>query len=607
MHSSCGSRRSVFDEARVRESRSVKITSPILLVLVAFSALSAFSTLALADDESGAELHLTIEEKKWIVNHPKIRVASTMDWPPFDFVEDGTPKGLAIEYIELVFKKIGLDIEYTRGLSFHELIEEFKNKNIDVMPVLFFNEERAQFTDFTEEYYHVELGVLENVNAPVQIENLSGLKVGIQKGHGATSLLKARFPGIKLFEIPDNLELVKGLSEKRLDAIFGNPLVYYYYANAEGIKNIQFNDYLEMSPAEKSRTSFHVAVRKDWPILRSIIQKSMDTISDREFFDIESKWGNPVRPRNFNWTRVGQAAGALFLIILFLFWSNRKLKRIVSEKTVTLREMNESLEHTVDVRTKELLELNKELAQARDQAEASSGAKSMFLANMSHELRTPLNAVIGYSELIIEEAEEEERAYIKDVARIHKSGKHLLGLISDILDLSKIEAGMMGLELMYVDWETFVQVLVATTEPLARSNGNTLTIEASANLGRFCSDPTKLRQIALNLLSNACKFTKEGQVTMSLERQEDGERAELRMVIKDTGIGMAAKSLDKIFEDFSQADNSTTREYGGTGLGLAITQRLCEILGGSITAQSEIQVGSTFTVCLPSLPETSTE
>jgi signal transduction histidine kinase len=231
----------------------------------------------------------------------------------------------------------------------------------------------------------------------------------------------------------------------------------------------------------------------------------------------------------------------------------------------------------------------------------------MFLANMSHELRTPLNAVIGYSELIIEEAEDEEMPYTKDVVRIHNAGKHLLGLISNILDLSKIEAGMMELDLSHLEWDTFVQGLVTTTLPLARSGGNKLTIEAPAKLGRFYSDPTKLRQIALNLVSNACKFTEEGQVTMSLECQEQDGGAELRMVVKDTGIGMKPDVLSKIFEEFSQADNSTTREFGGTGLGLAITQQLCEMLGGSITVQSEIQVGSTFTVCLPSLPESTAE
>jgi signal transduction histidine kinase/CheY-like chemotaxis protein len=249
-----------------------------------------------------------------------------------------------------------------------------------------------------------------------------------------------------------------------------------------------------------------------------------------------------------------------------------------------------------------LLELSKrqaEIERARAEAVEANRAKSAFLANMSHELRTPLNAIIGYSEMLQEEVGDlGHAALIPDLERIHGAGKHLLALINDILDLSKIEAGKMQLYLETFDVGTLIEEVVGTIRPLVEKSGNTLLVDAdAAALGAMCSDLTKVRQALFNLLSNACKFTQNGTVTLRAVREADW----MVLRIVDTGIGMTEEQMDRLFQAFSQADVSTTRKFGGTGLGLAITRSFCEMLGGSIDVESEVGRGSTFTVRLPAV------
>jgi signal transduction histidine kinase/CheY-like chemotaxis protein len=230
------------------------------------------------------------------------------------------------------------------------------------------------------------------------------------------------------------------------------------------------------------------------------------------------------------------------------------------------------------------------------QLEMASEHKSAFLASMSHELRTPLNAIIGYSEMLYENAQDEgQDEFLPDLAKIRDAGRHLLGLINDILDLSKIEAGKMDLYLEEVDLAGLVEEVRSIVEPLAAANANRLEIVCPAALGAFHTDRTKLKQSLLNLLSNAGKFTHEGRIRLEVSPAD----SEISFVVSDTGIGMTEEQQSRLFQAFSQADSSTTRQYGGTGLGLAITKHFCEMLGGSITVASSPGEGSTFTITLP--------
>ena len=262
-----------------------------------------------------------------------------------------------------------------------------------------------------------------------------------------------------------------------------------------------------------------------------------------------------------------------------------------------------------------------EAVEARDAAQAANRTKSTFLANMSHELRTPMNAILGYSEMLIEEAEDlNVKELTPDLDKIRRAGKHLLALINDILDLSKIEAGKMTLFVEEVDVAGLVGEVTTTIQPLIEKNSNKLEIELAPDCGRIRADLAKVRQTLLNLLGNATKFTERGRINLSVRRiktkfssddangpaNDSAER--IQFSIKDTGIGMTPEQQGKLFQPFSQTDTSTTRKYGGTGLGLAISRRFCQLMGGDISATSTAGQGSTFTVDLPvSVAETSTD
>ena len=258
-----------------------------------------------------------------------------------------------------------------------------------------------------------------------------------------------------------------------------------------------------------------------------------------------------------------------------------------------LEEANRTLEARVDDRTRLL-------AKAVKDAEEASKAKSSFLAKMSHELRTPLNAIIGYSEIMKEDAADDgdtDRA--EDLDKVLNAARHLLGLINDVLDISKIEAGKMELYLETFDLPKLITEVIATAAPLVSKKGNTLAIDCPADIGSMHADATKLRQMLLNLLSNASKFSEKGTVTLKAVRVIEAEADYMEISVIDTGIGMTPEQLTRLFQAFSQADASTTSKYGGTGLGLAISKQFAQMMQGDITVTSTPGVGSTFTIRMP--------
>jgi signal transduction histidine kinase/DNA-binding response OmpR family regulator len=241
-----------------------------------------------------------------------------------------------------------------------------------------------------------------------------------------------------------------------------------------------------------------------------------------------------------------------------------------------------------------------EIQDKSEQLALASEHKSQFLANMSHELRTPLNAIIGVTEMLLEDARDFKRDdEVEPLERVIRAARHLLSLINDILDLSKIEAGKMELHLESFPVEPLVDDVMKTIQPLAEKRGNVLAVNCPADLGNIQADLTRVRQALLNLVSNANKFTERGRITVGVRRIKDHDGEHIEMAVSDTGIGMTPEQVGRLFQDFVQADSSTTRKYGGTGLGLAISRRLCQLMGGDITVASEAGSGSTFTIRLP--------
>jgi len=285
-----------------------------------------------------------------------------------------------------------------------------------------------------------------------------------------------------------------------------------------------------------------------------------------------------------------------------------KMGAIIRQRTQhALRTAHDDLEMRVDERTRELqeeiqerLKTEQELLLAREEAESANKAKSMFLANMSHELRTPLNAIIGYAEMLQEDAQDVGNAVMSDdLNKIHSAGRHLLKIISEILDLSKIEAGHIEIYSEKFCVQDALDTVINTVQPLMKTNQNDLRVDIKNDLGFMNSDVTKLRQILFNFLSNAAKFSENKTITLRAKRQELPDGDVFVFSVIDHGIGMNKQQLDRIFAPFTQADLSTTRKYGGTGLGLTINKAFADVLGGEVDVQSSPNKGSTFIVRLP--------
>ena len=254
----------------------------------------------------------------------------------------------------------------------------------------------------------------------------------------------------------------------------------------------------------------------------------------------------------------------------------------------------------LESKMREHMTIAAELRTATAEAERAGAAKAEFLARMSHELRTPLNAVIGYSQILLEEAEDEgDDGSVVDLTKIHSAGQHLLKLVNEVLDLSKIEAGKMELDLREANVAELLDELVHATNPAAAANGNEIVLTIAADIGTRRCDPMKLQGMVRQLLDNAVKFTENGRIDLAARIEQGTANDTLVIDVIDTGIGVESSRIDQLFENFSVADDTSTSKYGGTGLGLALSQKLCTLMGGEIFVESELGKGSRFTVQMP--------
>jgi signal transduction histidine kinase/FixJ family two-component response regulator len=299
-----------------------------------------------------------------------------------------------------------------------------------------------------------------------------------------------------------------------------------------------------------------------------------------------------VRATRFYSDEIGRLIDGFNTMLSEIQHRDTALQRANDELKTRTRELEGEIIHRKQTQ--------EELLKAKHAAEDASRAKSAFLANMSHELRTPLNAIIGYSEMLEEETRDSGKLENQqDLRKIQSAGKHLLSLINDVLDLSKIEAGKMGLHLETFDVSLMVEEMVTTLQPAIAKNANNVQVRMADDIGMMRADATKVRQILFNLMSNACKFTDHGTISLDVSQSAMEGQEWIRFRVKDTGIGISAKQQEKLFQEFSQADATISRKYGGTGLGLAISHRFVQMMKGRIGVESQAGQGSTFTVYLP--------
>jgi signal transduction histidine kinase len=279
----------------------------------------------------------------------------------------------------------------------------------------------------------------------------------------------------------------------------------------------------------------------------------------------------------------------LYLSSLYLLMSGRNAEKLRERTTQAVRLARDSIH--------QLQERSNQLAKAKEEAEAASVAKSQFLANMSHELKTPLNAIIGYSEMLIEDPDADEASRRADLEKIRLSGQHLLGLINEVLELARLESGKSNVSLEEIDVATLAQEAAVGLQAVAQKNKNVMEVSCQRNLAPMLTDAVKLRQILMNLLGNALKFTEGGRVRLEVRTTEDDTALTFR--VSDTGMGMSETQIVRLFQPFTQGDGSATRKHGGAALGLTLTKRYCEMLGGTLAVESKPQAGTIFTVTLP--------
>ena len=655
------------------------------------------------------DFFLTDREHQYLATHPVVTFVTDPFWPPIEFIgEDGTPRGMSNDILQLIGKKTGIQFKWIRTDSWSRSLFLVKEHKVELLSAIAKTAKRTGKFNFTRPYFTFPVVMVTTQDKPFinSLDDLAGQKVVVVKGYAVTRMLARRYPSLRLLRVDNVEEALQTVAREKAYTYVGILPVASF--------NIGKHPELNLKIAGKSRHSLSIALatyRGNSPELITILDKAIRSLSREEKQQIYDKWIQVRFEQKTDYSLAWKVLSlALFVLAVFFYWNrklsaiNRKLdeqrrifrtiyeksadailllrdgvfidcnesaltmlgyrdrEQVVGRRPVDLsppvqpdagdsghaadkmvrRAMDEGCHHfqwvhvradgtefwtdvvytrlvldnkvTIHVRWLDIQrqkELQRQLVEQREKAIAASKAKSDFLANMSHEIRTPMNAVLGMLYLALKtRLTEQQRTYLH---KARKAAQSLLAIINDILDLSKIEAGKMELEQVEFRLESVLEQLKDSVEILVEDKNVQFLIRQDMHLPPvLIGDPVRIGQILLNLCGNACKFTEEGEVELSLSCLEctggpliTGSQITLQITVRDTGLGMDEKTRGKIFEKFTQADQSTTRRHGGTGLGLTISQALAHMMGGRIWIEKTAPgQGSTFCCTLRlQLPE----
>ncbi|HRD49016.1 MAG TPA: transporter substrate-binding domain-containing protein [Candidatus Contendobacter sp.] len=525
-------------------------------------------------------LALTEAERRWLDAKHTVRV-QVGDWPPYTFAQP-VASGMSVDYFDAIAKRFGIAVEYVPGrFGWSEAMGDVKGerRHFDLLLTMHRSPEREKDFALTADYLRMPWAIYARKDGPFisGLGSLRGKTVAAEKGYFMTNKLKAEHPDIQILEVSRSEDALRAVSTGQADAYVGSLVNAGFLIREQGLDNL-----VVAAPTPYGDHTQAMAIRKDWPELASLIDKGLAAMTPSERDAISAKWNPQKVMPHIDYTLVWQVAvGATLILFAFLYW-NRKLA-----KEIALRQRSEA----------ELKASEAELRYSRDAAESANQAKSMFLADMSHELRTPLNAILGFSELLRRDSglAGRDREHL-DI--INHSGEHLLGLINDILDISKIEAGRVKLQIAPLDLHALVRDLVGMMRQRALEKGLELQLEQSSRMVRYIKgDEVRLRQVLVNLLGNAVKFTERGTITLRLDAPPDPNQPRLSIEVEDTGPGIAPEDQARVFDPFVQAGQAAAQK--GTGLGLSITRQLVELMGGRIGVTSRLGQGSCFRIDLP--------
>jgi len=521
------------------------------------------------------DIQFTQEEKAFIKEHSVIHLGVDPKFIPYEFFDtDGVYKGIAADYIKLISERTGLELVVEKNLSWPEAYDKGVLKQLDAFPCVSKTKERERYFLYSEPYYAFQRVVYinEKNNTIKNFSDVMNHKVAVQTNSSHHSYLKA-FESIVPSLYANVDEALRAVSDGREEAFIGNFATSNYLIKANGITNLK---YVKVESEEKQ--SLYFAVRKDWPILVSILNKALADITYEEKINIDNHWIG-VEKKN-DYTQIIRIAGVIGVVIAIIFLVSLywivKLRREVKARK----------------------QIEKALQITKEEAEYANHVKSAFLARMSHEIRTPLNAITGMAYVI--KKTDLTTVQKKYVDKITRAARDMLGIINDILDFSKIEAEKIEIERISFNLDDVLEQLINIVSFKIDEQNIDFSMKRDTEIPAFFwGDQKRIQQVLLNIVNNAVKFTKDGAVSVSIRlvaKVKDSYIIEFS--IKDTGIGMSSQQLEQLFTPFSQGDSSISRRFGGTGLGLSIVKSLVEKMGGGIEVYSALDEGSTFNIQL---------
>jgi two-component system sensor histidine kinase/response regulator len=557
-------------------SRRIVLSAIVLTLLL----VTSIARPCLADSN---DIEWTEDEHTFIKDHPVIRLGVDPEFVPFEFIDNGSYKGIAADYLALISKKTGLEFEVVKGLTWPEAYELALVGEVDALPAIGRTEEREEHFLFTEPYYYYKrVIVTRDIDKGISsINDLKEYTVAVQRNSSHHSYLLS-YPDINL-SLYDSVEAaLAAVATGEEKAFIGNLATTNYLIRLHGITNLRFVAF----EAEKQQ-ALYFAIRKDWPELVSIFNKAFHSITESEKIAINNKWIDLDTDLDYGpIIRILSIIGVLIAVILVVsfFWIARLRKEIRHRKQIQL-----------------------DLEEAKGEAEAANEFKSSFMARMSHEIRTPLNGIIGLSYLLKNtELSLTQNMYIE---RITQAANNMLSIINDILDISKIEAGKVELENTSFSMDQVIQNVVSIVSYKIDEQGIGFRLSKDPLVPNwFLGDSKRIEQVLLNVLSNAVKFTNQGEVSLDVRLiAKENEKYHISYTIKDTGIGMTEEQVNKLFTPFEQGDSTINRRFGGSGLGLSIVKNLLDVMGGEIKVFSTPGEGTTFIIHLSLLMDKEKE
>lgn len=516
---------------------------------------------------------LTEFEKTYLKQFSSLTMGSDANWPPFDFVDgDGKPRGLSVEYNELVSRLINKPFEPVYHTSWQQTLKAFERGELDLISGVTPTIERREYMAFTKPYMVHPYMILVHSDTRFvnSFSDLNGKRVGVGASYAIEDILKRDQPDIDLVSFISSEEALIALSAKEIDAYVGLLGTSSWILETVGIRNVK------VAAPTNYQYKQSIGVRKDKPELVDILNKAIDHIPDYKRQEIKNNWFKVEFEHQVNRAQIVEAvvitlAVIIPIMIVILIWNR------------TLNQARERLQ-----------ESQKHLAEAKDAAEQASQFKSQFLANMSHEIRTPMNAIVGMNHLLLRSGLNDRQQQYAD--KIKQSATALLGVINDILDFSKVEAGRLDIEHVPFNLHRVFTELSDMLALKAAEKGIEVLLDVEPGIAvNLVGDPLRLGQVLINLTQNAIKFTDQGEVVVTVrELSRKDDQSELEFTVRDTGMGIAAENMQRLFEPFTQVDGSSTRKYGGTGLGLNISRQLVNLMGGQLNASSVPGEGSCF-------------